>query len=280
MLSRCNKGLLAALGLLLSSMAAAQLPELGSPSAASGGSTTARFFAGASADNGLSFADTFAFDQPVDITGEIEVESGHVGTVGNLYLVVQLGEDLLIRNSGGEYIPWDMDIATLQATTVGKTLSAAEPLTIVDDVALGPAGVSGVTFSVFFAYDTEAVPGELYYSGVPLNVTINVQEETQAQSLTLFTQNISSQIIQSNCIQCHVSGGLASNTRLVYARSTTPDFQTINYNDLLDFVRTAGSTLLINKPQGIGHGGGTRLSAGSADLANWIEFVNALEADS
>ncbi len=275
------QGLLAAVTLLISGAVTAQLPELGSPSAASGGSTTARFFAGTSSDNGLSFGSSFDFDQPVDITADIQPEAGHVGTVGNLYIVVQLGEDLLIRNTGGDYVPWDMDIATLLPATEGKTLAASEPLTIVDDVALGPAGVSDVTFSVFFAYDTAAAPGELYYSGAPLSVSVGAQPPSDPQSLTLFTQNVSTQIIQNRCVVCHVSGGAASATRLVYVRTTNPDHVSVNYNVISDFMQTASdaSNLLISKPQGqLSHGGGTQLSAGT-DLTNWIEFVNQLAAD-
>ena len=277
-----NSGLVAAIALLVSSFASAQLPELGSPTAASGASTTARFFAGTSADNGATFGDSFEFDQAVDITAEIQVESAHVGTVGNIYIVVQLGEDLLIRNTGGDYVPWDMDIATLLPATADKTLVANEQLTIVDDVALGPAGVSDVTFSVFFAYDTAAAPGELYYSGAPLNVTVGAQAPSDPQSLTLYTQNISQQIVQNRCVVCHVSGGAASATRLIYLRDTTTGFLNANYNTLVDFMQTASdaANLLISKPQGgLGHGGGVQLSAGT-DLTNWIEFVNQLESDS
>ena len=53
--------------LLLSSSATAQLPELGLPSSISGASTTARFFGGASSDNGASYASSFDYDQQIDI---------------------------------------------------------------------------------------------------------------------------------------------------------------------------------------------------------------------
>ncbi|MEQ8315469.1 MAG: hypothetical protein RL839_08400 [Gammaproteobacteria bacterium] len=279
-----NKRLLGLAWLVFAAPAMAQLPELANPSTGSGASTTAQFFAGASADNGLSFGDSFAFDQALDITGEIRVESGHVGTTGNLYLVAQIGEDLLYRDSSGSYQPWDLNVATLQPTTVGKTLATVEPLTIVDDVPLGPAGVSGVTLNVFFAYDTSANPGELYYSGAPLMVTIaeEVIVPDDPQSLTLFNSNIHTPVIQGNCIQCHVSGGTASATRLVYVSASVSNAATLNYNTLLDFMQTASNAtnLLISKPQGsLAHGGGVRLTQGSTNLSNWIEFVNALEVD-
>jgi len=157
-----------------------------------------------------------------------------------------------------------------------------EALTIVDDIALGPAGVSGVTLNVFFAYDTTATPGELYYSGAPLAVAIaeQVQQPADPQSLTLFTQNIAQPIILSVCRVCHVSGGAASATPLTYVASG--DSTTVNYNTLLDYVQSApnAADTLIAKPQGQeSHGGGTLLSAGSVNLTNWIAFVNALQAD-
>lgn len=282
--SSWTKRLLSLAWVFIATPALAQLPELALPSAATGASTTAQFFAGASADNGLSFGDSFAFDQALDITAEIHVESGHVGTTGNLYIVAQIGEDLLFRDANGAYQPWDLNLATLQATTAGKSLAAIEPLTIVDDVALGPAGVSGTTLLIYFAYDTAAAPGELYYSGAPLSVAVaeEVVTPTDPQSLTLFNSNIHDAIIQSNCIVCHVSGGTASATRLVYVSTSVSNAATVNYNTLLDFMQTESSAanLLISKPQGqLAHGGDVRLTSGSASLNNWIEFVNALESD-
>ncbi len=271
--------------IFVASTAAGQLPALGTPLTASGNSTSAQFFGGASADNGFNFGNSFSPDQALDINGEIRVEQGHVGTTGNLYLVAQVGEQLLYRDVNGAYLPWDInDVSTLQPTTVNTNLDTVEALTIVDDVPLGQAGVSGVTLSIFFAYDTTAVPGELYYSGSPLVVAITeaAVEPSEPQSITLFNANIHQQIIQSNCRQCHVSGGVAGATRLVYQSGTSQTSATNNYNTLLDFVQSAanGANLLIGKPQGtIAHGGGVRLTQGSANLNNWIDFVNALEAD-
>lgn len=270
--------------ILATSTAFGQLPELATPTTASGAITSAQFFGGASADNGLSFGNSFTADQALDINGEIHVESTHVGTTGNLYLVAQVGEQLLFRDVNGAYQPWDLNVATLQPTTANKVLTAAEALTIVDDVPLGQAGVSGVTLNIFFAYDTSAAPGELYYSGSPLVLSIaeEVVVPSDPQSLTLFNANVHQQIIQGNCIQCHVAGGEASVTRLVYVGGSSSTAANLNYNTLLDFAQTAinASNVLISKPQGsLAHGGGVRLTQGSASLNNWIEFVNALQVD-
>ena len=255
-----------------------QLPELASPSSASGNPTTARFFGGASADNGETFGSGFDFNTPLDISGSIQIEESHINTVGNLYIVVLLGEDYLYRDSEGNYQAWDLDLSTLQAASPDKTLSSFEPLTIVDDVPLGPAGAAGLTLSIFFAYNTSAVPGELYYSGTPVTLAIGAELPAEPASLTLYNASISAPIVQSRCVSCHVSGGVSGNTRLVFVRSSVDNYMTLNYNEMVDFVRNTpnGASLILSKPQGIGHGGGIQLLSGSIELDNLSKFIEAL----
>ena len=255
-----------------------ELPELASPSSASGNPTTARFFGGASADNGETFGSGFDFNTPLDISGSIQIEESHINTVGNLYIVVLLGEDYLYRDSEGNYQAWDLDLSTLQAASPDKTLSSFEPLTIVDDVPLGPAGAAGLTLSIFFAYNTSAVPGELYYSGTPVTLAIGAEPPAEPASLTLYNASISAPIVQSRCVSCHVSGGVSGNTRLVFVRSSVDNYMTLNYNEMVDFVRNTpnGASLILSKPQGIGHGGGIQLLSGSIEFDNLSKFIEAL----
>ena len=255
-----------------------ELPELASPSSASGNPTTARFFGGASADNGETFGSGFDFNTPLDISGSIQIEESHINTVGNLYIVVLLGEDYLYRDSEGNYQAWDLELSTLQAASPDKTLSSFEPLTIVDDVPLGPAGAAGLTLSIFFAYNTSAVPGELYYSGTPVTLAIGAEPPAEPASLTLYNASISAPIVQSRCVSCHVSGGVSGNTRLVFVRSSVDNYMTLNYNEMVDFVRNTpnGASLILSKPQGIGHGGGIQLLSGSIELDNLSKFIEAL----
>ena len=255
-----------------------QLPELASPSSASGNPTTARFYGGASADNGETFGSSFDFNTPLDISGSIQIEESHINTVGNLYIVVLLGEDYLYRDSEGNYQAWDLELSTLQAASPDKTLSSFEPLTIVDDMPLGPAGAAGLSLSIFFAYNTSAEPGELYYSGTPVTLAIGTEPPAEPASLTLYNASISAPIVQSRCVSCHVSGGASGNTRLVFVRSSVDNYMTLNYNEMVDFVRNTpnGASLILSKPQGIGHGGGIQLLSGSIELDNLSKFVEAL----
>ena len=75
----------------------ASLPELDSPSSLTGKETTAKFFAGATANNGASYANSFAYEQAIDVLTEIQIETSHVNSVGNLYVLIAWGEEIFRR---------------------------------------------------------------------------------------------------------------------------------------------------------------------------------------
>ena len=273
-------------------VALAQLPELDLPSTVSGGSTTARFFGGASADDGLTYSSSFEYDQAIDINMEIQVETSHVNTVGNIYVLVVWGDQYFMRIESGAYEVWDLSLENLQAAFPAKTLQASELINIVNDVAFGPAGVSDTTLALYLAYDSIAAAGEIFYSGSALLVTIGAEQQSSS-SFQLYKTSISSPIIQNNCIMCHKTGGAAASSALHYVDSSSTNFQTTNYNTLVNYINnllggaverpaaamgtaTDGSSLLVSKPQGINHGGGIQLMTGSQDLQKLQNFVNSV----
>ncbi|HAC87094.1 MAG TPA: hypothetical protein DCF95_04035 [Gammaproteobacteria bacterium] len=272
-------------------VALAQLPELDLPSTVSGGTTTARFFGGASADNGATYSSSFGYDQAIDIDMEIQVESSHVNTVGNVYVLIVWGDQYFMRIESGAYEVWDLSLENLQAAFPAKTLQTNEAINIVNDVAFGPAGVSDTTLALYLAYDSIAAAGEIFYSGSALLVTIGAEQQSSS-SFQLYTTNISS-IIQNNCIMCHKTGGAAASSALRYVDSSSTNFQTTNYNTLVSYINnllggaverpgaamgpaTNGSSLLLSKPQGTNHGGGIQLMTGSQDLQKLQDFVNTV----
>ena len=284
---------------LLSSFASAQLPELESPSTATGTSTTAKFFGGATADNSDTFGSSFRGDQPLDIFVEIQVESDHINTVGNVYLLIQLGADIFMRLPSGEYVIWDQTLNSLQATLQGRTLQASEPITILENVAFGSAGLSGASLAIFVAYDTIAASGELYYSGMPLSFSIlsdtapeipevaavaaaeaaavaAAEAAANPASQTFYLSNISGPIVQTKCLGCHKTTGSASYAGLNYVNSSVDGFQQTNYSTLLDYIKNVpgGASLILSKPRGlVAHGGGMQLSRGTAEFDDWSTLV-------
>lgn len=92
-------------------------------------------------------------------------------------------------------------------------------------------------------------------------------------SQTEFNNNISS-IVDSKCIACHVSGGLAGQSGLVFTTSTTANFQALNRNVLEAFVAANGSAIVLSKVTGgSDHPGGVQLTVDSSDYANLSNFI-------
>ena len=258
----------------------AQLPELPQPSALSGTPTTAKFYAGATTDDGASYKVSFSADSLLDVLAEIRVEPGHVNSSGNLYLILLLDGQFFMRIEAGDFVEWDGALESLQATTVAKTLQFNELLTVVQDTAFGPLGLGGSAIEVYLAYDTVTAPGELYFSGTPLSFVIDTAADLP--SFSFYVENISSAIIQARCIVCHSSTGIASGSSLIYLDSSALDYQRSNYDSLIQYIENVpnGSELILSKPQGLSaHGGGVQLTAADDELQAWSEFVVLSVAD-
>ncbi len=173
------------LSLAFSSPSVAEsLPELGEASTVSGISTTAQFFGGATSDNGASYSSAVNAEMPIDIVGLWQPEVTHVNTVGNIYVVVQLEDSYYFQNENGQFQEWNLDLNTLHPVRQAITLASTEQIEIIKDFALGLAGLSGKTFFIFLAYDTTSVPGELFYSGTPVTISVTSldTEQPSAQS--------------------------------------------------------------------------------------------------
>lgn len=265
--------------LLLLPVSYGQMPELANPTTLSGSATSARFLAGASINNGGNFLNAVASSAAVDITAEIHVEQEHVGTIGNLYMFIVSGQDTYLRNSTGTYLLWDGSINTLLPSIEAKQLEEIEPLVVVDGLVFASVGLSGINLEFYFAYDTQASPGELFFNGLPLSVTI-LNDVPASQ--TLFAESVSSAVVQATCIACHTNTGIAAASALNLLNSDSDGFQLSNYNTLIDYIQNApnGSERIALKPQGLdSHGGGVVLAASSSELQLWISFVDSAKAD-
>ena len=100
----------------------------------------------------------------------------------------------------------------------------------------------------------------------------------------IFRDLISGPIVQSKCVNCHVSGGVSGHTRLVLVKSTQADHEALNlraFEELLDAVADdGGASYVLNKIQGVSHGGGVQVAAGSADFVNMQRFLGRLDGGS
>ena len=98
---------------------------------------------------------------------------------------------------------------------------------------------------------------------------------------SLFADYISQQVVQARCINCHVEGGVSGHTRLVLTPSSAEGHESLNLAVFENLVATVedGADLVLNKIQGVGHGGGIQVPAGSADFANMERFLRLLGGD-
>lgn len=106
------------------------------------------------------------------------------------------------------------------------------------------------------------------------------RETDSAQGI--FRDYVSASIVQSKCIHCHVEGGLSGHTRLVLSTSSATDSAQRNLEVFRRFVAGVpnGADTILGKIQGVSHGGGVQVPAGSVDFTNMERFLRLLEAPS
>ena len=94
----------------------------------------------------------------------------------------------------------------------------------------------------------------------------------------VFAEFISEPVVQSKCVNCHVKGGQAGATRLLFVPSSTPDHEAYNLGVFEDFLakQEGGADYVLNKIQGVGHGGGVQVAAGTPEYGDMERFLRLL----
>jgi hypothetical protein len=93
----------------------------------------------------------------------------------------------------------------------------------------------------------------------------------------VFRDNISPNIAQADCVNCHRAGGAAGATRHRLVRTSADNHIATNVQMYADLVDAIGVSRIVSKAQGgAGHGGGVRLSSGSQALADLEAFLEML----
>jgi hypothetical protein len=139
--------------------------------------------------------------------------------------------------------------------------------------------VNGTDFFVDLTLISDA-PVKFQLSNIGANSVAPTSDELRALALDLFTQNIDQPIINSRCVVCHVQGGNAGGTPLVYARASATS-TAANFAVIETYLqsRPNGVQTILSKASGaVAHTGGTQLSSGSTDFANLSAFLTALAA--
>ena len=97
----------------------------------------------------------------------------------------------------------------------------------------------------------------------------------------MFEDAISAAVVQARCVNCHVEGGVSGTTRLVFVPDSEEDHLARNLEAFRDFIAEVdgGASLILNKIQGVAHGGGIQVAAGSAEFDDMRTFLDLLAED-
>ncbi len=268
------------LTLLASPVSAQEVPVLDSPSSLSGAPTSARFAAGSKLSNS-NFETFFESSEQVELIARVTPQSNHVGGGGTIYLLAIVGGKSYTLGADGNWTDFDGTISGLGKAKVIDSLSSTNDLSANNLTELtgrsGVAKVNGqVSFNVFVAYSSSINSNELYFSGVPHSFAVATGQALSATHL--YSDGIEQQIVQARCINCHVGGGIAGSTGLVFSR-TGDDTAAVNFqafdsfaganNEMLNYVLTKASG-------GLAHGGGPQLATGGADYNKLQNFLDVL----
>ena len=116
----------------------------------------------------------------------------------------------------------------------------------------------------------------------PTGHLTNLSTSTAVESAAkVFAERVSGPVVQAKCIACHVQGGVSGNTRLVFVPTSTANHVVRNikvFEGLLDAVE-GGASLILNKIQGVSHGGGAQVAVGTPEFADMQRFLALLGED-
>ncbi len=98
---------------------------------------------------------------------------------------------------------------------------------------------------------------------------------------TFFGNNLSDQVLQANCLVCHIEGGEASNTGLVFALDVEADYEQTNFDVLVGYLEAdpGNPTLLRAAAQGQELDHPAILMMDDKEIGDLIRFQELLESE-
>jgi len=107
----------------------------------------------------------------------------------------------------------------------------------------------------------------------------------EAEIETYFVENIEQQVLQHACLNCHIDGGISGHTNLVFNNTGVTGIggeqTTYNIAVFTDFLASVNNdeSVILNKVQGISHGGGTQFSSNTSEYQALDTFLSLLTGE-
>ena len=154
------------------------------------------------------------------------------------------------------------------------TLKSEQPLLVMNLISSSTGHLSNLS----------TAPVIVAESGAPVFATDT--ETTDGQTVEDVFDTEVSPIVQDQCVICHVAGGVSGEgiSRLQFSPSTVEDHVALNLAVFEEFIAVLEedeqiedpAAYILNKVQGVGHGGGQQVTAGTDDYASLERFLGLL----
>lgn len=138
---------------------------------ASGKPTSALFVGGVSNDRGDTYKNVFSRADVIDIMATAVVEEEHYGKSGRLHAIIELSDGATLMTTDDGFAPWNGSVEALK-TTSAVTLDGANEIYVLKDFNLAANLISNIGVAVYVGYSLDSEPGDVYYSGTPIQFRV------------------------------------------------------------------------------------------------------------
>jgi hypothetical protein len=148
------------------------LPILSKASSVSGASSKSIFHGGATKDGGRAYKSSFQSSDVININASIQPDPAHVGKPATFYMVALLstGQKFALTSSG-KFVKINK-LFSIPAHSKTSSLKTNEAFSILKNLQGDALGVKNISASFFVGYSLDSTPGEVYFNGKPIKVTI------------------------------------------------------------------------------------------------------------
>ncbi len=148
------------------------LPILTDARSASGSPTRSIFHGGATSD-GMSYKTSFSASEAISASASIQADPAHHGEAATFYSVAILSSgQIFAGDRSGKYkqIP---KLSSIPAFRQTSSLKPDEGIALLNGLRGEDFGVTDLGISFYVGYSLDRDPGEIYFNGKPIRVTIN-----------------------------------------------------------------------------------------------------------
>ena len=210
----------------------------------------------------------------IELSLTLAPQGSHQGLKASIYTVIVAGGKFFKLAEDGAYGPWNGTVEDLTPFATNQTLKGTNRFTLLD----GKMAEAG-SYLYFVAYGVEG-ESRLLFTPNPAQLAVKesttLPDETNSQAAMTFDAEVEDSIVQTRCIACHVEGGLARSSALLFQRTNTASSLN-NFGALSAYIDAKGSDLFLAKIAGEqGHVGGEQLAKDSSGYASFQKLIAEL----